>query len=1043
MLAKKKKKNSEEIQKKIFVKSLRLQYNRVMKKILVLAAAAFAFCMQLASQSSFFDNYVYQQWTSFGGLSGTTATDIAQTSDGFINIGTYEGLVRFDGVAFSTMRRSKDNGLTFASVRVVVEDSSGNLWIGSNDEGVQLLQPDLNMTFTTQNGLPNNSIRAIVEDKDKNVWVGTAGGVVYMSKSRHLFNPQFEAGTVSKGVISTQLICDRDGRVWLTTENDKGLFVFKDGLFRTIPSMDKFGDYAVTDVCQDRDGNFWVGTDNSGLVKIVNGEAIAVHTGTILDSIPVTAIFQAQDGNVWFGTESGLVVYSEGKFHVCDKAEIQNAKINRIISDREGNIWIATDRNGVGKMTRSRFKMFRTGETSNAIAEGKDGRVWVGTDSGLFCYVDGKQETNALTKYTKDIRIRHVATAQNGDILVSCYRKPGQLRYNQASGKITSWSTDEGLAGNKVRVAIEGSQGELYVGTTTGLSIIHKDGSIKNFKQLDGLENEYVMCLYRDPNDVVWIGTDGGGVYLMRDETLFGWITTNNGLAGNVVFKISQDNMGAYWICSGSGITRCPDYDSSKDVLPEKFEVIRSEQGLGTDSVFQLLQDRAGNVWMTSNYGISSVSSGKLSEVAKGVSDVIVPKYYSKSDGLDSDGPTSTAVSICDRDGMLWFPMVDGVAVYNPVKVRGSQIKPLVCIESLRVDTVEYKDFDNVIELKPGTKRVDIKYTGLSFDAPERILFTHQLTGFDDDFSTPNTERSVSYTNLKPGRYTFMVSAINGDGIMSDKAETMLFLQKPYIWQTEWFWIVCTVFFLATVITIFYLKERAVTLENIRLEGLVKERTKELAVEKEKSDQLLHAILPDKIAKELKDSVRAIGESFADVTMLFSDIVSFTKTSSEHTAAEIVYALNDLFSRFDERAKRMGVEKIKTIGDAYMAGCGLPSLNEDHARIMVEFAKGMYQDLRDYNASAKIKFNIRIGLNRGPVSAGVIGKTKFIYDVWGNTVNVASRMESACSPGGIRVSAAVYERLKDTDIKFSGPIECDIKGKGLMTTYDVIMGEDE
>ena len=189
-----------------------------MKKILVLAAAAFAFCMQLASQSSFFDNYVYQQWTSFGGLSGTTATDIAQTSDGFINIGTYEGLVRFDGVAFSTMRRSKDNGLTFASVRVVVEDSSGNLWIGSNDEGVQLLQPDLNMTFTTQNGLPNNSIRAIVEDKDKNVWVGTAGGVVYMSKSRHLFNPQFEAGTVSKGVISTQLICDRDGRVWLTTE---------------------------------------------------------------------------------------------------------------------------------------------------------------------------------------------------------------------------------------------------------------------------------------------------------------------------------------------------------------------------------------------------------------------------------------------------------------------------------------------------------------------------------------------------------------------------------------------------------------------------------------------------------------------------------------------------------------------------------------------------------------------------------------------------------------------------------------------------------
>ena len=996
----------------------------------------------LLAQASFFDNYVYQQWSSFGGLTGTTATDIMQTSDGYINIGTYEGLVRFDGVAFTTMRRGKDNGLTFASVRVVMEDSSGNLWIGSNDEGIQLLQPEGNMTFTTQNGLPNNSIRAIVEDHDKNVWVGTAGGVVYMTKSRHLINPQFEAGTVSKGVISTQLFCDRDGQVWLTTENDKGLFIFKDGLFRTIPSMDQFGDYAVTEVCQDLDGSFWVGTDTVGLVKIKDGVATAVHTDTMLDDTPVTSVYEDKDGNVWFGTESGLVVYSGGTFHVCMKDGLQKAKINRIVSDREGNIWIATDRNGVGKMTRRRFKMFRTGITSNAIAEDLDGRVWVGTDDGVLCYIGGRQVTNALTKFTEDIRVRHVGVTENGDVLVSCYRKPGQLRYNTQSGKITSWSTDEGLAGNKVRIAIEGQQGELYVGTTTGLSIIHQDGSIVNFKQLDGLENEYVMCLYMDQNGMLWIGTDGGGVYLMRNERLLGKVTTQNGLAGNVVFKVSQDERGAYWICSGSGLTCCPAYDSSLERIPVLFETVRAEQGLGTDSVFQLLPDGRGNVWMTSNYGVSSVPFEDLVEVVGGRQEELVPKFYNKNDGLDSDGATSTAVSICDRDGRLWFPMVDGIAVYNPVKVRESQVVPLVCIESIRVDTVEYKGFKDFIELKPGTKRVDIKYTGLSFDAPERILFTHQLTGFDNELSAPSASRTVSYTNLRPGKHTFMVYAINGDGVVSDRAQTMLFVQKPYIWQTTWFWIVVVIVSLVTVFTIIYLRERRMARENIRLEGLVKERTKELHAEKEKSDQLLHAILPDKIARELKDDIHAIGENFADVTMLFSDIVSFTTISSAHTAYEIVYALNDLFSRFDERAKRMGVEKIKTIGDAYMAGCGLPSLNDDHARIMVEFAKGMYDDLREYNENAKIKFNIRIGLNRGPVSAGVIGKTKFVYDVWGNTVNVASRMESAASPGGIRVSEAVYERLKDTDVKFSAPIECDIKGKGLMITYDVILGDD-
>ena len=243
---------------------------------------------------------------------------------------------------------------------------------------------------------------------------------------------------------------------------------------------------------------------------------------------------------------------------------------------------------------------------------------------------------------------------------------------------------------------------------------------------------------------------------------------------------------------------------------------------------------------------------------------------------------------------------------------------------------------------------------------------------------------------------------------------------------------------LGTILVIFYRKQRAIIKEKERLERMVQERTAELRHEKDKSDHLLRAILPDKIAEQLKDEIRSIGENFADATILFSDIVSFTKTSSGHTAEEIVNALNDLFSRFDTRAKSMGVEKIKTIGDAYMAACGLPVPNKDHARVMVAFAKGMFEDLEEYNKTAKIPFNMRIGLNSGPVNAGVIGKTKFLYDVWGNTVNVASRMETASSPGRIRVSQTVYDHLENSGISFTSPIECDVKGKGIMTTYEVV-----
>ncbi|MBO5606746.1 MAG: hypothetical protein J5930_06375 [Treponema sp.] len=993
------------------------------------------FSLPVYAESGFFDNYVYRMWNSFGGLSGTTATDIAQTSDGFINVGTYEGLVRFDGVEFTTVKKASTNDFQFASVRAVLEDSRGNLWLGSNDEGLQKISEDGNKCYTVKSGLPNNSVRALAEDKDGNVWIGTAAGIVYLTPDGKMLTPQFESGTVPKGVIAISLFCDSSGNIWLVTSNEKGLFVFKDGLFRIRTELDKFGTYFVSSFSQDLQGTYWAGLNTLGIARLKNGKAELVHTGTILDTSPTWAIHVEKDGSIWFGTERGVVVYSGGSFHEYKEMSQTITKINKIISDREGNLWMATDHNGIVKITQGKFNVTNYGIASNAITEGQDGKIWVGTDLGVRCYENGNEIKNELTEYTEGLRIRHMATASNGDILVSCYTSPGQLRYGKEG--IKSWTAEDGLTGNKVRVAIEAESGELYVGTTTGLSIIHADGSIKNFRQIDGLENEYVMCIYQDLNGVVWVGTDGGGIYLFKDEKIIGVYTTEQGLAGNIVFKISQDKDGSYWLCTGSGLSYFPQYDSTQGI-PAKAVTLNSEQGLGTDSVFQFFPDKDGNVWFTSNYGIASAVFSEIKDVAEGRSEKVNVKYYNRNDGLDSDGPTSTAVSICDRNGKLWFTLIDGIAVYDALLRNSSPVMPLVSIESVTVDHKEYKDECENIVLKPGTKRVEIKFTGISFDAPERIRFTHKMTNFEDDFSAPSSARTVSYTNLKPGKHTFYVNAINGEGLMSDQAESTIFIQKPYIYQMPQFWVVIAVVAMTSIFVFFYLKERAMRRENIRLEKMVRERTSQLAHEKEKSDRLLRSILPDKIAEILKDDIHSIGENFSDATILFSDIVSFTKTSSGHTAEEIVSALNKLFSLFDDRAKAMGVEKIKTIGDAYMAACGLPTKNPDHAKVMVDFAKGMFEDLAEYNKTAKIPFNMRIGINCGPVNAGVIGKTKFVYDVWGNTVNVASRMETACNPGKIRVSQSVYEHLKDSGVKFSESIQCDVKGKGLMTTYEIV-----
>ena len=789
----------------------------------------------LFAQNSFFDNYVYYSWNAFGSLNGTTITDIVQTNDGYLNIGTYEGLARFDGVAFTTHKHNTTNDLSFVSVRAILEDSHGNLWVGSNDEGLQKISGASKKTYSMKNGLPNNSIRCLAEDKKGNVWVGTAAGVVYITPQGHMITPQFEAGTISKGIIATHLYCDTAGRMWLLTANERGLFMFNDGIFRTIPELESYGIYLATAICQDLKGVFWVGLGENGILRIQNANIEKIQSNTILDQAATTSIYTTRDGTIWFGSEHGLVVLSEGNFYEYNGNNVlSSAKINKIICDRENNIWLATERNGIGKLTNGKFKMTKLGITVNSIAEDQKGTVWVGTDNGVQCYENDIPVTNTLTEYTKGLRVRDIAVTRNGDILVSCYTKPGQLRYD--GWHITNWTTDEGLAGNKVRVAIEAESGELYVGTTTGLSVIHKDGSIKNFKQIDGLENEYIMALYQDKNGIIWIGTDGGGIYLMRDEHLFSHFDSEVGLAGNVIFKITQNVDGVFWICSGSGITRCPGFDS-RNGIPNVFENINSDKGIQTDSMFQILTDNTNTLWMTSNHGISSASLGDILDAASGKIKETSVKFYNKNDGLDSDGPTSTAKSMIDRYGRVWFAMVDGIAIYDPVKVKENPVTPLVQIEkitvdnSVIVDNTLYQNRTDSITLKPGTKRVDITYTGISFDSPERITFSHQLTNFEKDFSEATTARTMSYTNLSPGKHTFKVRAINGDGFYSTETEAVLFVQKPYFYQMPVFWIIISILALSGLLLFFYIKQRRMTLEKIRLENMVRERTAELNLE--------------------------------------------------------------------------------------------------------------------------------------------------------------------------------------------------------------------
>ncbi len=1005
--------------------------------IILLTGLATASFSQSAAKGkvdqSFLNDFVSRNWTTADGLPGMTITAIMQDKKGYIYIGTYDGLVRFDGVEFINYSRTLDPKYAFSSVRAIFQDEAENLWVGHNDEGVSCIKPDGEIEmFNTEAGIPNNSVRAICEDKDHNIWIGTASGLCYITPSKKIVTPNGLAELDQDKILVSHLYCDTAGRIWISTAIENDLFVYSNKKIERFKGITKIKNPSVNEVSQDKTGAFWFGVAPHYAVKIKDNEETVYDVkhdhqeGTVIN-----VITQDSNGDYWIAGDSGLTILHNGNYTYYDKRNgIADDYINEVFQDREGNIWIAYNRGGIEKMSQSKFRTIPMPITVNAICEDKGRNVaWLGTDAGLYCYSDNGFEENKITDFLKGLRIRHVGMTADNELLISTYTDVSQVRVTP-DDKITVWTVKEGLAGLKNRVAIKTTTGDYYFGTTVGLSILdHNTGKITSITKDDGLDNEFIMALYEDSRGRIWVGTDGGGLFVLENKKIVKNYTTTEGLSGNIIFKISQLSGKDIWITTGTGLSKYLEETDS-------FFNYNTSNGLGTDGVFQAIADYTQTIWMTSNKGILSTTLDNLTSVEKGIKDRVSVKTYGASDGLTTGGVTSTSVSMQDSKGRLWFTLIDGFAIYDPIRTAKNQNPPKIDFQTYFMDNVKHDYHGEKIIIEPDVKRFGINFTGLSFISSERIKFRFRLDNFESEYCDWTTNRGATYTNLKPGTYRFIVESQNSDEISSGPSDPIIVIKKPYIWQTIWFWVAVSILSISLLTFLIWLKYHSMKLYQIKLENKVEERTRELKVANEKAHELLLNILPKEVAKELTDHPgQTIAKNFPNATVLFTDIEGFTKLSSGMNAKEVVTMLNQLFSRFDERAKRDGIEKIKTIGDSYMAAAGLTEDADNGGAIkIVKFAQAIMEDVKEFNRTAPFTINMRLGINSGNLVAGVIGKSKFIYDVWGDTVNVASRMESTGEPMKIHVSQNTYNQTKDF-FAYSNSVEVQVKGKGLMKSY--------
>ena len=320
-----------------------------------------------------------------------------------------------------------------------------------------------------------------------------------------------------------------------------------------------------------------------------------------------------------------------------------------------------------------------------------------------------------------------------------------------------------------------------------------------------------------------------------------------------------------------------------------------------------------------------------------------------------------------------------------------------------------------------------LTYNGIDLRAPHRVRYQWKLEGYhNDEWSLIENENSVTFTNLQPKTYTFKVRAIGSNEQWNSEPETYQFTVLAPFWMKWWFILICALVVIAVIRFIIKQRERIYIKREEKLQEKVDERTIQLRQEKERSDELLLNILPHETAEELKEKGYASVQRYERVSVLFTDFVGFTNITEGITHEELVRSLDEHFRMFDEVMDKYGIEKIKTIGDAYMAAGGIPTRTNTNPLAVVAAGLEMIHQLKALNQTKEFNgekaWQLRLGIHTGSVISGVVGKNKFAFDIWGDAVNTAARMESSGDVMKVNVSGSTHELVKDY-------FECTSRGK--------------
>jgi ligand-binding sensor domain-containing protein/signal transduction histidine kinase len=787
------------------------------------------------------DRYVHQAWTTDQGLPQNSVYAIAQTRDGYLWLGTDEGLVRFDGLRFTVFDRTNTPAVADPFVFALHEAPDGSLWAGTDRGGLIRYRAGRFSRYGREHGLPPARVQAITSDAHGQLWVALRGaGLARLTGDRFSLLGT-DAGLASDHVLA--LLVDRAGTLWVGT--DAGLDRLEGTRFVHVGSGDGLPAGGVRAIHEDRAGTLWVGVlggplgarFGAGALCVKNGRRFdVVSTGAGLPSMAVMTMLEDRDGNLWLGTAGGGIVrVRAGRFESSLLTDsTSDDMVYALAEDSEGNLWLGTQPGGLHSLRNSRFVTYETrdGLTDGVIEsllEDRQGVMWIGTHAGGVCTLE--------------------------------------------RGVPRCLTTKNGLAHDRVNAIVEDPDGTMWLGTEGGVNRL-RDGSIARYTTRDGLPTDHVNALLRDRAGRLWVGTWGGGVGRMNGAR----IEQPAGATGRYVNVLHQRRSGDIWIGTTEGLAI---WDGERMVnatealgMPAAVEAIHEDKdgyvwigtrrdglflykdgrltqyttgtGLYDNLVGTLLEDDSGYFWITCNKGIFRVSRQALLAVAAGRGARVTSRVFDTADGMKNRECDFGQGRWKAHDGQLWFATVGGVAVIDPARLEGNSEPPRVHVGPLVVDGDELAT-EPAPTLGYGSRRIEFRFVGLSLSAPSRVRYRYRLEGFDPDWIDGSDSRTAHYTNIPPGSYRFRVIASNGDAAWSPDAAPLAFTVASPLWRRPWF--AATLFALTIVAVLIVAQVRVARLR--RAQAMQADFSRQLISSQENERKRLAGELHDGIGQQL------------------------------------------------------------------------------------------------------------------------------------------------------------------------------------------------